>query len=33
MERMVADLAAQRSGAEALDEEIKTQLVKMGFEL
>jgi hypothetical protein len=33
MERMVADLAAQRSEAEALDKDIKVQLEKVGFEL
>jgi hypothetical protein len=33
MERMVADLAAQRSEAEALDREIKAQLAKVRFEV
>ena len=33
MERMVADLAAQRSEAEVLDQEIKVQLAKVGFEV
>jgi hypothetical protein len=30
---MTAELAAQRSEAEALDKEIKAQLAKVGFEV
>lgn len=33
MERMVADLAAQRSEATELEQEIEAQLAKVGFEV